>query len=233
MRPSRRGSMKMADAPVGGKTSRSAFQPQEIASGVYCLEVGKGITPSNIYYVRSGSSWVLIDTASAHCEREIEEAATTLFGAHTPPAAILLTHDHLDHAGSTQALAQTWGCWAYVHPNEWPLVSMDPSTYLSTVKQYANPLDRWLILPILRLTPAKQRAAMLAQSSFKEVAHALDLSAGVPGQPGWDCIPTPGQIPGHVFYFRPADGGISRGGCCGDGAVELPVGSPPVVAGTQ
>ena len=51
-----------------------ASQPQEIAPGVYCLEVGKGIMRSNVYFVRSGSSWVLVDTGSAKCEREIREA---------------------------------------------------------------------------------------------------------------------------------------------------------------
>ena len=160
---------------------------------------------SNVYFVRSGASWVLIDTASAHGEREIEEAAEFVFGPNTPPAAILLTHDHPDHAGSTLALAQTWGCWAYVHPDELPLVSMDPSTYLATVKQYANPLDRWLILPLLHLTPPKRRASMLARSSFKEVARAFDPRAGAPGLPDWQCIPTPGHTPGHVSFFRSVD----------------------------
>lgn len=201
----------MTSASVGGTTSPSAARPEEVSPGVYTLEVGNGIMRSNVYFVRSGSSWVLIDTASAHCERVIEEVAASLFGANTPPAAILLTHDHPDHAGSTLALARTWGCWAYVHPEEWPLVTMEPSTYLSTVKQYANPLDRWLILPILRLTPAKRRASLLAQSSFKEVARALDPRDGVPGLPDWEYIPTPGHTPGHVSFFRPADGVLLTG----------------------
>ena len=76
-----------------------ASQPQEIAPGVYCMEVGKGIMRSNVYFVHSGSSWALIDTASAKCGRVIQEAAESLFGADTRPAAILLTHSHPDHAG--------------------------------------------------------------------------------------------------------------------------------------
>jgi glyoxylase-like metal-dependent hydrolase (beta-lactamase superfamily II) len=188
---------------------------------VYCLEVGSGILRSNVYFVRSGSSWVLIDTASAHYERVIQEAAEDVFGPHTPPAAILLTHDHPDHAGSTLALARTWGCWAYVHPDELPLVSMDQSTYLATVKQYANPLDRWLILPLLRLTPPRRRASMLAQSSFKEVACAFDPSSGVPGLPDWQCIPTPGHTPGHVSFFRPVD----RILICGDAVLTVQLNS--------
>ncbi len=46
-----------------------ASQPQEIAPDVYCMEVGTGIMRSNVYFVRSGSSWVLIDAASAKCDR--------------------------------------------------------------------------------------------------------------------------------------------------------------------
>jgi glyoxylase-like metal-dependent hydrolase (beta-lactamase superfamily II) len=181
-----------------------ASRPKEIASGVYYLEVGKGIMRSNVYFVRSSSSWVLIDTGSAKCDREIQEAAESLFGADTPPSAILLTHDHPDHAGSASALARRWGCVVYVHPDELALVTADFSTFFSIVKGYANPLDTWVILPLMRLMP-RQHEAMLSASSFKEAARAFDPGAGVPGLPAWECIPTPGHTPGHVSFFRPGD----------------------------
>jgi glyoxylase-like metal-dependent hydrolase (beta-lactamase superfamily II) len=182
-----------------------ASQPKKIAPGVYCMEVGKGIMRSNVYFVRSGSSWALIDTASANYGRVIQEAAESLFGANTRPATILLTHDHPDHAGSTLELARRWGCLAYVHPDELQLVTMDSTTYLSTVKKYANPLDNWVILPLLRLMPRRRRESMLSESSFKDVARAFDPGTGVPGLPDWECIPTPGHTPGHVSFFRPSD----------------------------
>ena len=116
-----------------GRAHRRAPQPKEIAAGVYCLEVGTGIMRSNVYFVRSGSSWVLIDTGSAKCDREIQKAAESLFGAKTRPAAILLTQDHPDHAHSAPELALRWGCLVSMHPDELPLVTMDASTYLSTV----------------------------------------------------------------------------------------------------
>ncbi len=181
-----------------------ASQPQEIAPGVYCMEVGKGIMRSNVYFVRSGSSWVLIDTASANCGPVIQEAAESLFGANTRPAAILLTHNHPDHAGSTLELARRWGCLAYVHPDELPLVTADFSTFFSTVKGYANPLDIWVVLPLLRVMP-RRHESMLSESSFKDVARAFDPNTGVPGLPDWECIPTPGHTPGHVSFFRPSD----------------------------
>lgn len=194
-------------------TGDSASPLHEIASGVYWLEVGKGIMRSNVYLVRSDASsvrsdasWTLIDTGSASCERAIQAAAASVFGAHTPPRAILLTHNHPDHAGSTPALARMWGCLVYVHPEELPLITMDFSAYLPTVKQFAHPLDTWVMLPLLRVMPRRWRASWHAQAtSFQAVARALDPGTGVPGLPDWECIPTPGHTPGHVSFFRPSD----------------------------
>lgn len=189
-----------------------AFQPQEIAPGVFYIEAGKGIMRSNVYFVRSGSSWVLIDTASAHCGPVIQ-AASALFGANTPPAAILLTHVHPDHSGSTLELARKWDCLAYVHPDELPFAIADRSNFFSTYKDYTTsagrwtppPLDRWIILPMVRAMPKRARETMLSESSFKEVVRAFEPGSPLPGLPDWECLPTPGHTPGHVAFFRPAD----------------------------
>lgn len=74
------------------KTSNGVCR--EIAPGVNYMEVGKDVTRSNVYFVRSGSSWVLIDTASANCAMLIQRTAKSLFGEQSRPASILLTHDH-------------------------------------------------------------------------------------------------------------------------------------------
>jgi glyoxylase-like metal-dependent hydrolase (beta-lactamase superfamily II) len=175
---------------------------REIAPGVYCLEVGKGISRSNVYFVRSEASWVLIDAASANCGRFIRKIAESIFGANTRPASILLTHDHPDHAGSALELARMWDCTVYVHPDELPLAAIGD---LSTIEKYANPLDRWIILPLLRLMPRQQVESMLSKASLKDVVRAFDPDAAVPSLPDWKCIPTPGHTPGHVAFFRPGD----------------------------
>jgi glyoxylase-like metal-dependent hydrolase (beta-lactamase superfamily II) len=175
---------------------------REIAPGVHCKEVGKGISRSNVYFVRSGSSWVLIDAASANCGQLIRKTAESLFGANTRPTSILLTHDHPDHAGSALELARMWSCPVYVHPDELPLAAIGD---LSTVEKYANPLDRWIILPLLRLMPRRWVESMLSKASLKEVAQAFDPGATTPSLPDWECIHTPGHTPGHVAFFRTSD----------------------------
>ena len=175
---------------------------REIAPDLYRLEVGGGFDRSNVYFVRSPSGWVLIDTASKNCGRFIRMAAESLFGANTRPEVILLTHDHPDHAGSVLELVRMWGAPVYVHPDEWPLVALSD---IATIEQYANPLDRWLILPILRTMPRRRVESMLARECLESVVRVFDPRAAVPGLPDWQCIPTPGHTPGHAAFFRSSD----------------------------
>jgi len=183
------------------KETDTSVCPQ-IAPGVYCMEVGKGITRSNVYFVRSGPSWALIDAASANWGRLIRKIAESLFGADTRPASILITHAHPDHEGSALELARMWGCPVYLHPDELPLAAAGD---LSTIEKYANPLDRWVILPSLRAMPRRRVKSMLSKASLKDVARAFDRGAAVPGLPDWECIPVPGHTPGHVAFFRTGD----------------------------
>lgn len=174
----------------------------EIAQGVYCIEVGKGISRSNVYFVQTSSAWILIDAASADCCWFIRNTAESLFGIQTRPASILLTHDHPDHAGSVLDLARIWECPVYMHPDELPIATAGD---LSTFEKYANPLDRWIVLPLMRAMPRRRVQATLLKSSLKDVARIYDPVTGVPNLPDWECIPTPGHTPGHVAFFRARD----------------------------
>ena len=176
----------------------AASQPEEIAPGVWCLETGHGFSGSNVYFVRSGPSWVLIDAAWPNRDRLIRDAAESLFGAGARPAAILLTHVHPDHSGSAAELAQTWGVPVYVHP-------LEMASALGKAA-YSDPIERWLgwlLVPLMSLVP--RRAAEPAEPSLADSARSFDPSGSIPGLPDWECVPTPGHTPGHVAFFRPGD----------------------------
>jgi len=174
-------------------------RPEEVAPGVYRVETGRVITEANVYLVRSGPAWVLVDTAWPHCGRIIRAAAESLFGPGTRPAAILLTHIHPDHSGSALELSRIWDLPVHVHPDELPLASG------GIVPAYVNPLDRWFIGPLLRLMPRRRVEAMVSRDSLEHTALSFDPVAGVPGLPDWECIPTPGHTPGHIALFRDHD----------------------------
>jgi len=173
---------------------------------------------SNVYLVGAGSSWALIDTGGRACAVSIRTAADVVFGADVPAAAIVLTHHHPDHSGSARELARVWRCPVYFHADELPLTSGE----IAALGRYANPLDRWLILPLLRILPPSRREAMLAEGSLSDVAVALDPDGEPPGLPGWLCVPTPGHTPGHVAFFRPSD----RVLITGDAIVTVNLNSP-------
>lgn len=180
--------------------SRAGGSAWEIAPDVFCLGPW-GRTLTDVYFVRSGSSWVLIDAGWPDDGPRIAAAAEPLCGAGSHPAAILLTHAHPDHDGSALWLARAWDCPVYLHPAELPVAMGD----FAAMADAAGPLDRWVILPVMRAMGRRRREAILARGSLAAVARAFDPVSGVPASPGWECIPTPGHTPGHVSYFRRAD----------------------------
>jgi glyoxylase-like metal-dependent hydrolase (beta-lactamase superfamily II) len=198
--------------------------PVEIAPGVYRVETGRGLAEANVYLVRSGPGWVLIDTAWPHHAQLIKAAAESLFGAGTRPAAIVLTHIHPDHSGSALELARMWDLPVWVHPDELVLA---PGGYRP---EYGNPLDRWLIAPVLRLLPRRMVEASRVRNSLEGTARAFDPAAAVPGLPDWQAVPTPGHTPGHVAFFRSND----RVLITGDAVLTVNLNSvPDLLAGRQ
>lgn len=174
---------------------------REIAPGVFWLPLGKGLRASNVYFVRSDSSWSLVDAGWAKDAAAIRRTAESLFGKNTPPRSILLTHDHPDHAGAIRELAQLWDLQAWVHPRELPLALGD----VQAIHGYAGPLDRWAILPAMRLMGSRRMEAALSRASLKGVVRAFDPEAGPPGLTGWEALSTPGHTPGHVAFIRRED----------------------------
>jgi hydroxyacylglutathione hydrolase len=80
---------------------------KEIARDLFLL---RGFPPAafNVYVIRSGDRWVLVDTATRHARRRI------LRQLPGELEAIFITHAHRDHAGSMHAVANQAGApvWA-------------------------------------------------------------------------------------------------------------------------
>ncbi|MGX1159721.1 NADPH:quinone reductase-like Zn-dependent oxidoreductase [Arthrobacter sp. SLBN-100] len=169
--------------------------PIAVAEGVHQVRTGMGRMSSHVYLVESGPGWVLVDAGWPGAERVITAAAESLFGTGARPAAIVLTHIHPDHTGAAPGLARKWDVPVYVHPDELPLargVLLD---------EYANPLDRWVLRPLMMLLPK----GTLPATDMTGVVRILEPGAGVPGLPDWRCVPTPGHTPGHIALFRESD----------------------------
>ncbi|MEX5298336.1 MBL fold metallo-hydrolase [Kocuria sp. CPCC 205292] len=183
------------------EASRRTPEPVEIATGVHQLPTGRSRWASNVYLVTSGTGWVLVDAGWTGHQELIATAAESLFGTGAQPAAIVLTHIHPDHSGAAPELARRWGVPVWVHPDE--LLQARGKL----LDEYANPLDRWLMRPLLKLLPP----GTIQETDMTGVVRPFDPAGGVPGLPGWRWVPTPGHTPGHVALHRPEDGVLLTG----------------------
>ncbi|MFO7166321.1 MAG: MBL fold metallo-hydrolase, partial [Mycolicibacterium hassiacum] len=102
-----------------------------------------GLAACNCYVLapRPGADAIVIDPgqrAMGPLRRILDENRLT-------PAAVLLTHGHIDHIWSAQKVADTYGCPAYIHPEDRFMLT-DP------VKDFAPRLAR-LALGVLFREP--------------------------------------------------------------------------------
>jgi glyoxylase-like metal-dependent hydrolase (beta-lactamase superfamily II) len=177
---------------------------RQIAPDVHCLGP-HGRTQTNVYLVRSDDAWVLVDAGWQGDRQRIEAASSKLVSGD--PAAIVLTHDHPDHAGAALALAERWGCRAFVHPAELAIARGS----FAAMWRHAGPLDRYLILPAISALGRRRRDERLRRESLTPVIDVLEADGAVPHLPDWRWVHTPGHTPGHVSYFREADGVLLTG----------------------
>lgn len=75
-----------------------------------------GVLACNCYVLaqRAGADAIVVDPgqrAMGPLRRILDENRLT-------PAAVLLTHGHIDHIWSAQKVADTYGCPAYIHPDD-------------------------------------------------------------------------------------------------------------------
>ncbi|MCU1329644.1 MAG: beta-lactamase domain protein [Bryobacterales bacterium] len=155
---------------------------------------GLRILMVNIYAIKQGSGeWMLIDCGLPHAEGRIRDWAAQHFGAGNAPQSILLTHGHFDHAGSVEALAESWNVPVYVHPLELP--------YVTGTSPYPPPDPSVGGGLMARLSGLYPRSPVDISSRVK----VLPDSGAVPGFAAWRWIHTPGHTDGHVSLFRDFD----------------------------
>ncbi len=166
----------------------------KIARDVACLE----LSIVNVYFVGSPQAgdraWVLVDTGLPTSHGTIVRETERRFGAGARPSAIVLTHGHIDHAGSVRELAELWDVPVYAHRLEAP--------YLTGRSDYPPGDTTVGGGAMARLGPRLfSRRAIDLGSRFQ----LLPDDGTVPGMPGWRWIHTPGHTPGHVSLFRDED----------------------------
>jgi glyoxylase-like metal-dependent hydrolase (beta-lactamase superfamily II) len=147
----------------------------------------------NVFIVRTGSTWVLVDTGLRGYSRTITDAAAEFTGSRTSPAAIVLTHGHFDHIGSLEELLERWDVPVYAHRLERP--------YLNGESAYPPPdplVGGGAMALLSRLYPRTP----IDVSGHLQI---LPEDGSIPSMPGWKYVFTPGHTAGHISLFRESD----------------------------
>lgn len=162
---------------------------QEAADGVLRVRA----LMVNVFIVRTGGTWVLVDAGLRGFARTITEAAAAFTGSGAAPAAIILTHGHFDHIGSLEALLEQWDVPVYAHRLERP--------YLNGESPYPPPdplVGKGSLALLSRLYPR-------GPEDLGRHLRLLPEDGSVPAMPGWRYLCTPGHTAGHVSLFRESD----------------------------
>ena len=147
----------------------------------------------NVFIVRTGTSWVLVDAGLRGYSRTIIDAAVQFTGSPAPPAAIVLTHGHFDHIGSLDELLERWSVPVYAHRLERP--------YLNGESPYPPPdplVGRGSMALLSRLYPR-------GPIDINRHLQILPDDGSVPVMPGWRYVFTPGHTAGHISLWRDSD----------------------------
>jgi glyoxylase-like metal-dependent hydrolase (beta-lactamase superfamily II) len=153
----------------------------------------------NVYIVRAGDAWVLVDAGLRGYARTIMAGAEEFIGPGKPPSAIVLTHGHFDHIGSLEAILERWPVPVFAHRLERP--------YLNGESPYPPPdplVGRGSMALLSRLYP---RGPIDVSSHL----NVLPEDGSVPPMPGWRYVSTPGHTAGHISLFREQDATLIAG----------------------
>jgi glyoxylase-like metal-dependent hydrolase (beta-lactamase superfamily II) len=181
----------------------------EVAPGIYQLYLPLPMRPSivNVYLVRDGDEWALIDTGM-HSDDSIATFEAALAEVGCPPSAIrkiISTHHHVDHFGTSRKYKELTGAEVYLNPLEIPRIERMQSTTslpeaLDFFRSHGVPIPD---SPDGMPTPGRYFGTLYAPVQPDHLLHDGDVLHI--GKREVQVVWTPGHTAGHCCLYFPAD----------------------------
>lgn len=183
---------------------------REVAPDIYQIYMPLPMRPSivNIYLMRGGDEWALIDTGM-QSEESVATLRESLAEVGCPPSAVrklLCTHHHADHFGASRSHKELTGAEVYLNPLELPRMErMQSLTQLPEAmaffRSHGIPLAE---SPDGQLPPPGRYFGTLYEPATPD--HLIHDSETIRvGNREVVVVWTPGHTSGHCCFYVPAD----------------------------
>lgn len=163
------------------------MKPPEVASHVYRL----GTKWANFYLVADEGEFTVIDSGYPGYFGQFAEALEALDQPLSAIKGLIVTHHHVDHAGTAEQVRAKAGAAIFIHQDDAPIVGGERPSHLPPgfYRQSWRPSMIAYLLHSARVGGARYRAVDQVEELRED--QTLDL----PGRPR--VIPTPGHTAGH------------------------------------
>ncbi len=182
---------------------------REVAPGVVEVFLPLPMKPTiiNVWLVRAGAEWTLIDTGmhTGDSRRTFDAALADVGVAPTDVTRIVCTHHHIDHYGTSEPYRTLTQAQVYLHPLEAERAKPTAHTMgESTDFMRRNGVPN--VPPEKRLPPASLAFGNLYCPATPD--HLLGDEDDIPLGDGrsLQVIWTPGHTPGHCCFLLEPDG---------------------------
>ena len=161
-----------------------------LVDGVY--QLGAGMV--NSYIIDGDEGVTLVDTLLRGREGAIAQNLKGIGRTLADVRAILLTHSHMDHAGSAAAIKAASSARVYASEADTPAIQ--------GIVKPPNPPTHWYYRPMFWL------AVFFPDAPPVEVDRFVSEDAEEPLPGDLRAIDTPGHTPGHTSYLLDRAGGV-------------------------
>ena len=195
---------------AGARVREAEAKVREVAPGIYEIYLPLPTRPTivNIYLVKSGEEWALIDTGmSSDDSIATFKAALDIVGCSPSSIRKLIsTHHHPDHFGTSRTYKELTGAEIYLNTLEVERVKRmltftgTPPEALDFFRLHGVPLpDSTEEMP----TPGRAWGSLYAPTLPDKLINDGDVIQI--GQRELQVVWTPGHTPGHCCFYLPQD----------------------------